>query len=293
MTTATQLQLLGSYLDRIQDVLETPREQDLEEVVAAGRLRGGIALETVSFRYAPTTPLVVREVSVEIEPGQFVALVGSSGAGKSTLAGLLLGLYIPTEGRILYDGTDLAQLDLRSVRRQMGIVPQNPFLFGGSIRSNISIADPSLSLVRVVEAAKLAHIHDDVMEMPMGYETLVSDGGASVSGGQRQRLAIARALVHRPAILLLDEATSALDAVTERKIHHELETMRITRIVIAHRLSTIRRADVILVMDRGQVVEQGTHDELVDRGGYYADLVAAQIDRRRGPSEEEEERGAA
>lgn len=293
VTTATQLQLLGSYLDRIQDVLETPREQDLEEVVSAGRLRGGIALETVSFRYSPTTPLVVREVSVEIEPGQFVALVGSSGAGKSTLAGLLLGLYIPTEGRILYDGTDLAQLDLRSVRRQMGIVPQNPFLFGGSIRSNISIADPSLSLVRVVEAAKLAHIHDDVMEMPMGYETLVSDGGASVSGGQRQRLAIARALVHRPAILLLDEATSALDAVTERKIHRELGAMHITRIVIAHRLSTIRRADVILVMDRGQVVEQGSHDDLVDRGGYYSNLVAAQLDRRGETGEEVQERGAA
>lgn len=280
VTTATQLQLLGSYLDRIQDVLETPREQDQEEVVPAGPLRGGIFLDHVSFRYSPSTPLVVKEVSVDIEPGQFVALVGSSGAGKSTLAGLLLGLYIPTEGRILYDGTDLSQLDLRSVRRQMGIVPQNPYLFGASIRSNIAIADPSLSLVRVVEAAKLAHIHGDITEMPMGYETLVSDGGATLSGGQRQRLAIARALVHRPAILLLDEATSALDAVTEKKIHEELEAMRITRVVIAHRLSTIRRADVILVMDQGRVVERGNHEELLEQGGYYADLVEAQLDRR-------------
>lgn len=291
ISTAFQLQLLGSYLERIQDVLETEREQEREGVVPAGRLRGGIRLDQVTFQYSPHTPPVVREVSVEIEPGQFVAIVGRSGAGKTTLAGLLLGLYVPTSGKIFYDGNDLMQLDLRSVRRQLGIVPQNPYLFGSSIRSNIALADPSLPLSRVVEASQMAHIHQDVLAMPMAYETLVADGGASLSGGQRQRLALARALVHRPAILLLDEATSSLDTVTEARIHRELAELRCTRVVIAHRLSTVRQADVILVMDDGRLVEQGTHQTLLSKDGYYAELVAAQMER--GERLDDREQGAA
>jgi ATP-binding cassette, subfamily B, bacterial len=279
--TAFQLQLLGSYLDRIDDVLETPREQDRSKVAAAGRLKGGIRLEGVSFRYGPLAPYAVRDVSIEIPAGRFVALVGPSGAGKSTLASLLVGLYPPSEGRILFDGRDLTELDLRTVRSQVGIVPQHPYLFGTSIRANIALSDPSLPLARVVEAAQRAHIHDDVLAMPMGYETLLADGGASLSGGQRQRLALARALVHRPAILLLDEATSALDTVTEVRIQRELAALRSTRIVIAHRLSTIRDADLILVMDEGKVVEQGAHEELLERGGVYARLVAAQLEKER------------
>jgi ABC-type bacteriocin/lantibiotic exporter with double-glycine peptidase domain len=281
VSTAFQLQLLGSYLDRIEDVLDTPREQDASKVRPSPRLKGEVKLEGVSFRYGPGSPMVVQEVSLEIPPNRFVALVGPSGAGKSTLANLLAGLYQPTEGKIYFDGSDLSELDLRTVRRQVGVVPQHPYLFGTSIRSNIVLSDPSLPLSRAVEAAKLAHIHDDVLAMPMGYETVLADGGASLSGGQRQRLALARALVHRPPILLLDEATSSLDTSTERKIQRELETLKATRIVIAHRLSTIRYADVILVMQDGRIVEQGRHDELLARGGIYAELVAAQVEKER------------
>ncbi len=279
--TAFQLQLLGSYLDRIDDVLETPREQDRSKTSPAGRLKGNIRLDGVSFRYGPLASYAVQDVSIEIPAGRFVALVGPSGAGKSTLASLLVGLYTPSEGRILFDGRDLTELDLRTVRSQVGIVPQHPYLFGSSIRGNIALSDPSLPLARVVEAAQRAHIHEDVLAMPMGYETLLADGGASLSGGQRQRMALARALVHRPAILLLDEATSALDTVTEVKIQAELTALRSTRIVIAHRLSTVRDADLILVMDQGKVVEQGRHEELLAGGGVYARLVAAQLEKER------------
>jgi ATP-binding cassette, subfamily B, bacterial len=281
ISNAFQFQLLGSYLDRIEDVLETPREQDPAAVKPAPRLKGNIRLENVSFRYGPFSPLAVEDVSIEIPAGRFVALVGRSGAGKSTLASLLVGLYTPTEGRILFDGLDLSELDLRSVRRQVGVVPQHPYLFGHSIRANVTLSDPTLPLSRAVEAAKLAHIHDDVLAMPMGYDSILADGGASLSGGQRQRLALARALVHRPAILLLDEATSALDTRTEREIQRELEGLRTTRIVIAHRLSTIRDADLILVMDAGRLVEQGRHDDLIAKGGIYASLVAAQMEKER------------
>ncbi len=277
IATAIQLQLLGSYIERLNDVLATPKEQDRVQVTPASKLSGRIRLDDVSFQYSPAAPWVVRDISLEITPGSFVAIVGSSGAGKSTLANLLLGLYRPTRGRIELDGVDLSTLDLRSVRSQLGVVQQRPYLFGSSVRDNIALADPSLPLSRVVEAAKLAHIHDDILAMPMGYDTVMADGGSSLSGGQRQRLALARALVHRPAILLLDEATSQLDAVTERLIQEELAKLRSTRIVIAHRLSTILRADLILVMAAGRIVEQGDHATLLARAGLYTDLVTAQL----------------
>jgi ABC-type bacteriocin/lantibiotic exporter with double-glycine peptidase domain len=274
------LQKVGSYLDRTEDVMETEKEQDAETPGQALRVRGGVALENVSFRYSDNTPFVVHDVSMHIKPGALIALVGASGSGKSTLARMLLGLYRPTQGKIFYDGLDLANLNLGSVRRQIGVVPQEPYLFSGSLRSNIALLDSTLPLHRIVEAARRAHIHQQIMAMPMGYETMLTEGGKSLSGGQRQRVALARALVHRPAILVLDEATSALDAVTESAILKELEVLRCTRIIVAHRLSTVKNADTIFVMRQGRIVEQGGYTELIARGGVFAELIAEQREQR-------------
>jgi ABC-type bacteriocin/lantibiotic exporter with double-glycine peptidase domain len=219
---------------------------------------------------------VLDRAQIEARAGELVAIVGRSGSGKSTLAALLLGLHRPTEGRIIYDGYDLTELDHKLLRQQLGMVPQAPFIFSGSIRANIALTDPSLAFDRVVAAAKKASIDDDIRQMAMGYETIVADGGATLSGGQRQRLALARALVHDPAVIVLDEATSSLDATSERVVMDNLRGLRATRIVIAHRLSTIVRADLIVVLQDGRCVESGSHDELVRKGGAYAALVADQ-----------------
>lgn len=271
-----QLQMLGSYVDRIDDVFATQPEQHHDATVSPPKLSGRIELHDVSFRYGPNDPLVVRNVSVTIAPGSTLAIVGRSGSGKSTLAALLLGLHRPTEGRIIYDGYDLAQLDHRMLRQRLGMVPQNPFIFSGSIRSNIALSDPTVSLERIKAASRRACIDDDIRKMPMGYETIVADGGSTLSGGQRQRIALARALLRDPAALLLDEATSSLDTTTERQIMASIADLSATRIIIAHRLSTVIDADQILVMDNGRVVEMGTHHELFAKRGVYAALVRDQ-----------------
>ncbi|MEA2901180.1 MAG: ATP-binding cassette, subfamily bacterial [Actinomycetota bacterium] len=276
VTTGLEVQQLGSYLDRINDVLDTPKEQDGRDVQPAGSLAGHIVAERVSFRYSSLGPLAVDDASLEISPGQTVAIVGRSGSGKSTFAHLLLGLYEPEAGRILYDGRDLASLEARSVRNQIGIVTQNAYVFGSTIRDNVALSDPAVSREEVERAARLACIHDEIVALPMGYDTVLVDGGASLSGGQRQRIAIARALVHRPSVVLLDEATSALDAITERAVYENLAGLGSTIVVIAHRLSTISRADLIAVMKDGRVVELGSHADLVGRGGHYQELVGAQ-----------------
>jgi ATP-binding cassette subfamily B protein len=267
------LQRIGSYIERIDDVLSAPLEQDEDAVAQPPRLTGAIGMRGVSFRYGTQGPLVVKDVTLDIEPGTSVAIVGRSGAGKSTLANLLLGLYAPSEGGIYYDSHNLSDLDITAVRRQLGIVPQNPYIFGRSIRENIALTDPSIDFGRVVKAARLAGIHDEIMAMPMGYETIVADGGSSLSGGQRQRVALARALVAEPAILLLDEATSAVDNTTEKVVMDNLASLRCVRIIIAHRLSTITFADKIVVLDQGQVVEFGSHQELMAARSHYYELT--------------------
>jgi ABC-type bacteriocin/lantibiotic exporter with double-glycine peptidase domain len=277
VATAMQLELLGTYLARINDVLDTTAEQEPGQVRPTHRLSGDIVLDRVSFRYGPLLPPAVEDVSLRVASGEFIAIVGGSGAGKSTLAQLLLGLHAPSSGRILYDGVDLRELDLRALRRQLGVVLQQHDLFGATIRANIALTDPTASLERVVAAAKLADIHDDIVKMPLGYNTPLLDRGASISGGQRQRMALARALVGAPAVLLLDEATSALDAKAEARVQQALARLRCTRVVIAHRLSTVVDADRILVMDGGRVVQMGTHEELVRQPGSYRDLVQAQL----------------
>jgi ATP-binding cassette, subfamily B, bacterial len=278
VTTGLELQLLGSYMARINDVLDTPAEQQGRDVRPAGLLSGHIQADSVSFRYSPLAPLAVDGVSAEIRPGQLVAIVGRSGSGKSTLARLLLGLYEPEAGSVRYDGTDLREFEVRSVRRQLGVVTQGSYVFGTSVRDNIALSAPGLAQDDVVRAARLACIEQDIDAMAMGYETVLVEGGASLSGGQRQRLVLARALAHRPSILLLDEATSALDAVTEAEVYRNLASLGSTCIVIAHRLSTVSRADTIVVMDGGRVVEHGTHGELLARGGLYQELFSGQID---------------
>lgn len=272
VANAQRLQLVGAHLERLVDVLTAEPEQKLSGVQAAPPLTGRIELKQVSFRYDPNAPFVLRNISLTIEPGQKIALVGRSGSGKSTLAKLLLGLYLPTAGEILYDNIPLQALNWRSLRSQFGVVLQEPFLFSGSIRQNITVNN-SRSLEQVIQAAKLAEIHEDILQLPMGYETRIAEGGSGLSGGQRQRLAIARALVHQPALLLLDEATSHLDVVTENLVEQNLSQLGCTRIAIAHRLSTICNADMIVVVDRGTIVELGDHEQLLAQQGYYTALV--------------------
>jgi ATP-binding cassette, subfamily B, bacterial len=274
--SAQQFQLVSANLDRIRDVTEAEPEQLRQTARSAPWLTGH--LEGVGFRYSRTGPQVLRDVDLTARPGERIAVVGLSGSGKSTLGTLLLGLHVPTDGDILYDGVSLRDVNLQELRRQFGVVLQDSALFSGSILSNIALSNPLIERECVVTAAELAAIHDDIMAMPMQYDTFVSEGGSALSGGQRQRLAIARAIAHDPAILLLDEATSHLDVETERKVAENLRTLACTQIIIAHRLSTVRDADTILVLDQGTIVERGTHPDLLRRAGHYAGLVRRQLE---------------
>ncbi|HLZ62878.1 MAG TPA: cysteine peptidase family C39 domain-containing protein [Ktedonosporobacter sp.] len=277
-SSGSSLQIIRAHFERIADVVGTPPEQDPQEVYTPPRLAGHIELRGISFQYDPNAAPTLLDISVVIQAGQKVALVGKTGSGKSTLGKLLIGLMTPTRGNILYDGISLQHLNYQEVRRQFGVVLQESFIFSGSIRENISLNNPEMDLQQVVMAAHMAAIHEDIAKMPMDYETLVSEGGSALSGGQRQRLALARALASRPSILLLDEATSSLDVATERVVEQNLSALSCTQIVIAHRLSTIRNAHLILVLDEGRIVEGGSHNELLRRQGYYAQLIQQQLE---------------
>ncbi|MBQ6645626.1 MAG: ATP-binding cassette domain-containing protein, partial [Clostridia bacterium] len=260
----------------------SPEASESKETVT--RLSGSIELSHVTFGYDPESKPLFDDFNLTIPARQYVAIVGKSGCGKSTLVRLLLGFEKPQRGVINYDRKDLQQLDLRSVRRQIGVVMQDGRLFSGSIFENIVVSAPTLKLQDAWDAAEIAGIADDIREMPMGMNTLLQDGGGTISGGQRQRLMIARAIAPKPRILIFDEATSALDNITQKKVSDALDKMKCTRIVIAHRLSTIRHCDRILVIDGGKIAEDGTYEDLIQRNGIFAELVARQrLDTQSAP----------
>ena len=237
---------------------------------------GRIEMSHITFRYEENTPYILNDLSLSIKAGEYVAIVGRTGCGKSTLVRLLLGFERPEKGTVFYDQHDLNMADPRTLRRQIGVVIQNGQLMQGDIFSNITISDPTLTLDDAWEAAETAGIADDIQAMPMGMQTIISEGQGGISGGQKQRLLIARAIAPKPKILIFDEATSALDNKTQKQVSEALDRLRCTRIVIAHRLSTIRNCDRILVMDKGAIIEQGNYDELIALNGAFADLVARQ-----------------
>jgi NHLM bacteriocin system ABC transporter ATP-binding protein len=262
-------------LEQIRPIMDAVPEISADKKIVT-KVSGGIELNNVSFRYTDTMPWVLKDISLKIRPGEYVAVVGSSGCGKSTLLRLMMGFETTQMGAIYYDGRDISTLDLRSLRRKIGVVMQNGKLFQGDIFSNITISAPWLTIDEAWEAAELADIADDIRAMPMGMHTVISEGGGGISGGQKQRLMIARAIAAKPKILMFDEATSALDNITQKKVSEALDSLKCTRIVIAHRLSTIRHCDRIIVLDKGSIVEDGTYEELLNKGGFFADLVERQ-----------------
>jgi len=262
-------------LDMAKPIMETlPEISENKEVLT--KIDGNIELNNVSFRYDEKMPLIVNDMTLKIKANQYIAIVGKTGCGKSTLIRLLLGFEKPQKGSIYFDNKDINSIDLKSLRRKIGVVMQDGKLFQGDIYSNITISAPWLTLDEAWEAADIAGIGDDVREMPMGMHTLISEGAGGISGGQRQRLLIARAIAPRPRVLIFDEATSALDNITQKKVSEALDALKCTRIVIAHRLSTIKHCDRILYLEGGKILEDGTYDELIAKNGKFAELVERQ-----------------
>ncbi len=274
-SVAVSLANIKPTLEMAKPILEAePELSEGREIIT--NLRGGIEISNLSFRYGEDMPNVIDNLSLKIKPGEYLAIVGSTGCGKSTLMRLLLGFEKAQKGSIYYDRRDISRLDLKSLRRRIGVVMQDSRLFLGDIFSNITISAPLLTLDEAWEAAEIASVADDIRNMPMGMHTLISEGHGSISGGQRQRLMIARAVAAKPKILMFDEATSALDNVTQKKVSEAIDSLNCTRIVIAHRLSTIRHCDRIIVLDGGHIVEEGSYEELIAQNGLFAELVERQ-----------------
>ena len=274
-TTALQAAQVKPILEMAEPFLTAePETGDNKEIV--NTISGALEMNHVSFRYSEDTPYILDDMSIKIRSGEYVAIVGRTGCGKSTLIRLLIGFQKPEKGAVYYDGKDINTLDMGSLRRKIGTVMQSDGLFQGDIYSNIVISAPELTLDDAWEAAETAGIADDIRSMPMGMNTIISEGQGGISGGQKQRLMIARAIAPKPKLLIFDEATSALDNKTQKQISEALDEMHCTRIVIAHRLSTIRHCDRIMVMDKGHIIEDGTYDELIELGGYFAELVDRQ-----------------
>jgi subfamily B ATP-binding cassette protein HlyB/CyaB len=274
-----EFQQVGISVQRLGDVLNTQPEPSYNpNRTTLQQVKGYIRFEDVVFRYRPDGPEIIRKVSFAVDPGQIIGIVGRSGSGKSTIAKLLQRLYVPERGRIVVDGVDLMQVDPAWLRRQVGVVLQENFLFNASVRDNIALTDPGLAMEQVMQAAKLAGAHEFILELADGYDTMIGEHGCTLSGGQRQRVAIARALVANPRILIFDEATSALDYESEAVIQQNMAEICHGRTVfiIAHRLSTVRPAHRIYVIDKGEIVEQGAHDDLLRNSGFYTRLHAHQ-----------------
>jgi subfamily B ATP-binding cassette protein HlyB/CyaB len=274
----TDFQQTGISVQRLGDILNTRTEVGSQKN-SLPPLRGDVTLEHVVFRYQPERPAVLNDVSVQIAAGEVIGIVGRSGSGKSTLTKLVQRLYVPESGRVLVDGIDLAVADSSSLRRQIGVVLQENVLFSATIRDNIALTDPGAPLDKVMQAAKLAGAHEFILELAEGYDTMVGEHGSSLSGGQCQRIAIARALMSNPRVLIFDEATSALDYESERIIQQNMAAICHGRtvIIIAHRLSAVRHAHRIVVMDKGKIIEMGSHQELIlKEGGQYRHLYTLQ-----------------
>jgi ABC-type bacteriocin/lantibiotic exporter with double-glycine peptidase domain len=282
LTLWDNLQRCEVLLNRLDDVFQHEPEQgyDRSLLKAVRTLAGQVSLRNVGFRYGgPEAPPILENLTFDVPAGRTVAIVGRSGSGKTTLAKCLSGLLEPTEGTILFDGLDQKTLNYRDLRRQIGFVLQEPYVFADSIARNIAFGEGEPDMDRVLWAAEVASAHEFVARLPFGYDTKIGETGLALSGGQRQRIAIARAIYHKPPILIFDEATSSLDTESERAVQQNVDSLLEgrTAFVIAHRMSTIRNADVILVLERGRLVEQGSHDELMKRQGLYYFLASQQL----------------
>jgi subfamily B ATP-binding cassette protein HlyB/CyaB len=266
-------------IEKLGEILNSPAEPGYSgQRSSLARVQGRVSFDRVSFRYSPARPEALKNVTIDVRPGEVIGIVGRSGSGKSTLSKLIQRLYVPEAGRVSIDGTDLALIDPSSLRRQIGVVLQENVVFRRSVRENIALADPGAPLEHVIEAAKLAGAHEFILELPYGYETIIEEHGANLSGGQRQRIAIARALLTNPRVLIFDEATSALDYESERIIQDNMRQICKGRtvFVIAHRLSAVKPSDRIIMLDKGEIIEEGSHGELIARGGHYANLFNQQ-----------------